>query len=179
VLVSQSGIPSSTPTTHARIYLDRSLGHNTGLAIAAPGTTAVPVTVTAYQPDGVTLVGTNSFSLMGNGHDARFADQFIPAIGFSVGFKGVLDIAAPTPFVALTLRSLTNSRGDFLLTTFPVADFNQPAPWPIVFPQIANGGGYQTQVILLSTSGAVNTTLNFFGDTGSPLAVAKSAKDNP
>jgi hypothetical protein len=48
-----------------------------------------------------------------------------------------------------------------------------------MFPQIADGGGYQTQVILLSTSGAVNTTLSFFGDDGSPLAVEKSARDNP
>jgi hypothetical protein len=118
-----------------------------------------------------------NFTLSGNGHDARFANELIPAVGD--GFKGVLDIAASTPFVALTLRSLTNSRGDFLMTTFPVADFNQAAPSPIVFPQIADGGGYQTQIILLSTSGAVNTTVNFFGDDGLPLAVGKSAKDNP
>jgi hypothetical protein len=41
------------------------------------------------------------------------------------------------------------------------------------------GISYQTKVILLSTSGAINTTLSFFGDDGSPLAVGKNAKDNP
>src|SRR5438874_11541867 len=30
-----------------------------------------------------------------------------------------LQISSSSPFVALTLRSLTNARGDFLLTTFP------------------------------------------------------------
>jgi hypothetical protein len=84
-----------------------------------------------------------------------------------------LDIASASPFAALTLRSLNNSRGDELLTTFPVAEFNQAAPFPIVFPQIADGGGFKTQFILLSAGAGANTTLNFFTDNGSALAVAK------
>src|SRR5437899_8663393 len=43
-------------------------------------------------------------------------------------------------------------RGDFLLTTFPIADANQPAPSPIVFPQIVDGGGSKTQSISGATS---------------------------
>ncbi|MDD5541700.1 MAG: hypothetical protein PHX83_00835, partial [Acidobacteriia bacterium] len=82
-------------------------------------------------------------------------------------------------FAALTLRSLTNARGDVLLTTFPIADFNLPAPVPILFPQIADGnagGIYRTQFIFLTTAGASNTTLNFFGNDGSGLAIGKSAR---
>jgi hypothetical protein len=45
--------------------------------------------------------------------------------------------------------------------------------------RVEPGISYQTKVILLSTSGAINTTLSFFGDDGSPLAVGKNAKDNP
>ena len=90
------------------------------------------------------------------------------------GFTGVLDISAPTPFVALTLRSLKNGRGDFLITTFPVADFNQPAPAPVVFPQIVDGGEYKTQFILLNTTGAASdTTLTLFGDNGSMFSLGK------
>jgi len=74
----------------------------------------------------------------------------------------------------LTLRSLTNGRGDFLLTTFPVADFNQPAPSPIVFLQIPDGGGYRTEFIFLSAGGAASTTLSFFGDNGSPIPIGQS-----
>jgi len=44
---------------------------------------------------------------------------------------------------------------------------------PIVFPQIADGGGYMTQFILLSAGGASSTTLSFYGDDGRPLAVGK------
>lgn len=175
-LVTETGVPSATPTTRARIYLDRSGGHNTGIAIAAPSGNAVPVTLNAYMTDGVTPVGGTSFNLNGNGHDAKFANEYIA--GIPDGFTGVLDISSPTPFVALTLRGLVNTRGDFLLTTFPIADFTRPAPTPIVFPQVADGGGYKTQFIFMSTSGSASTvTLNFFDSNGAPLSVGKTAQE--
>jgi hypothetical protein len=74
-------------------------------------------------------------------------------------------------YAALTLRSLYNERKEFLITTFPVADANRAAPSPIVFPRIVDGGGYVTQFILISPSGASSTTLNFYGETGAPLPV--------
>lgn len=173
ILVTESGIPAATPTTHARIYVDRSGGHDTGLAIVNPGGSSLSVTLTALQWDGSTSFGNGNVFLNPNGHAAKFASEFIS--GLPIGFTGVLDIASSSPFAALTLRALTNGRGDFLLTTFPIADFNQPAPTPIVFPQIADGGGFKTQFILLGTSGASTVTLNFYGDTGASIPVgAKS-----
>ena len=85
----------------------------------------------------------------------------------------MLDISSTTPFAALTLRSLDNERGDFLMTTFPVADANQAAPSPIVFLQIVDGGGYITEFILLSSGEASNTTLSFYDEDGVPLAMGK------
>ncbi|MFI5175389.1 MAG: M12 family metallo-peptidase [Terriglobia bacterium] len=170
--VTESGIPSTTPTTHARVYVDLSGGHNTGLAIAAPDGRPLHLTLSAFQSDGVTHAGSGSLDLSGNGHGASFANEFIQSL--PDGFTGVLDISAPSPFVALTLRSLKNARGDFLITTFPVADFNQPAPAPVVFPQIVDGGDYRTQFILLNTSGTTSdTTLTLFGDNGGMFSLGK------
>jgi hypothetical protein len=109
--------------------------------------------------------------LNGSGHTSRFVSQLIP--GLRSDFTGVLDISSLSPFVALTLRSLTNSRGNFLLTTLPIADATQPAPAPIVFPQIADGGGYITEFILLSRGGASSMTIDFYGEDGTPLAIGK------
>ena len=39
-LVSESGIPPALHTTHARVYVDLSGNHNTGLALANPNTAA-------------------------------------------------------------------------------------------------------------------------------------------
>jgi hypothetical protein len=170
-LVTESGIPSATPTTHARIYVDLTGGHNTGLAIASPGSTSLQVNLTAFQTDGATFAGSNSFPLSGNGHTAAFAGQFLP--GLPGNFTtGVLDISAASPFVALTLRSLNNARNEFLITTFPLADSNQAPPQPLIFPQIADSGGFRTQIILLSTSNTnSNVTVNYFDEGGHPLAL--------
>ena len=126
----------------------------------------------AFQADGSTPAGTNTVvNLNGKGHTARFVSQLIP--GLRAGFTGILDISSLSPFVALTLRSLNNSRGNFLLTAFPIADATQPAPAPIAFPQIADGGGYITEFIFLSPSGKSSITVNICDDDGRPLAVGK------
>ncbi len=173
VLVTESGISAAAVTTHARVYVDLSGGHNTGLAIGNPSGATASITISAYQADGATGIGTNQGPLLlaGNGHSAKFADQFIA--GLPPEFTGVLDISSATPFAALTLRSLNNERNDFLLTTFPIADATRSAPAPIVFPQIVDGGGYVTQLILLSPGGASNATLRYYSETGTPLAVGK------
>ncbi len=173
ILVGESGIPPAVSTTHARAYVDLSRGHDTGLAIANPTGTNADIAIKAYQTDGVTPVGTSQgpLRLPGNCHSARFATQFIA--GLPGGFTGVLDITSATPFAALTLRSLNNERNDFLMTAFPMADARQVAPSPVVFPQIADGGGFVTEFILLSAGGASKTTLSFFDNGGKPLAIGR------
>jgi sugar lactone lactonase YvrE len=172
-LVTESGIPAAVSTTHARIYVDLSGSHNTGLAIANPTSTDAKFTIKAFQSDGFTEIGAaqGSLQIPANGHSAHFANEFVA--GLPAGFSGVLDIASPAPFTALTMRSLSNQRGDFLLTTFPIADLTRGAPAPVVFPQIADGGGYATQFILIGAAGASSVTLNFYGEDGKPLPVGK------
>jgi hypothetical protein len=109
--------------------------------------------------------------LSANGHGAHFANQLVT--GLPAEFTGVLDIVSPTPFAALTIRSLTNERDDFLMTTFPVADMTVPAPSPVVFPHIADGGGYATQFTLIGAGGASNAILICPGEDGTLLAVGK------
>ena len=173
ILVSESGIPAAVSTTHARVYVDLSRGHDTGLAVANPASTTANITIGAYRTDGVTAIGTSqgSLQLPGNGHSAKFATELIA--GLPTGFTGVLDITSATPFAALTLRSLNNERNDFLMTTFPIADANQIAPSPVVFPQIADGGGFATEFILLNAGGVSKATLSFFDNEGRQLAVGK------
>jgi hypothetical protein len=167
IMVTQSGIPSATPTTHAHVYVDTTGQHNTGLAIANPSGAALNVSLTAFQTDGTTRAGSGSVPLVPLGHTAAFAGQFIS--GLPSGFTGVLDISAPQPFVALTVRSLQNSRGDFLLTAMPVAELNQTPASELVFPQIVDSGGYQTQVILLITAGSSTVVVDYLGNSGAPI----------
>jgi hypothetical protein len=153
--------------------VDLSRGHDTGLAVANPANTSADITIKAYQTDGVTPIAASQdpLQLPGNGHSERFATEFIE--GLPAGFTGVLDITSATPFAALTLRSLNNERNDFLMTTFPIADADRSGPSPVVFPQIADGGGFVTEFILLNAGTASKTTLSFFDNEGRQLAVGK------
>jgi hypothetical protein len=171
ILLTETGIPPATLTTHARMFVDLSGGHDTGLAIANPRNTPLGVSLTAFQTNGINPVGENTWPLLlrGHGHTAAFVDQLISRL--PAGFRGVLDIVGDSPFAALTLRSLVNERSDFLLTTFPVADMNQAAPFPIIFPQIADGGGYRTEFIFLGAGQSGSARVEFFGDDGTPVAI--------
>ena len=86
------------------------------LTLVDPRTEIVPAPPDALKGNGN---GTGNGNGHANGHAAAFVRQFVS--GLPSDFKGVLDISSAAPFAALTLRALTNSRNDFLLTTFPVA----------------------------------------------------------
>jgi trimeric autotransporter adhesin len=173
VLVTESGVPSAPATTHARIYVDLSGNHDTGLAIANINNASADITINAFQADGSTAVGISNspLTLAAYGHNSQFADQLIT--GLPDGFTGLLDISSKTPFAALTMRSLYNENNDYLMTTFPIADMNQTAPSPIVFPHIADGGGYVTQFILLSAGDASSTAIRYFDNNGQPIAIGR------
>jgi hypothetical protein len=168
ILVSESGIACASSTKHARVYVDLSGNHNTGLAIANLADTKASVAIQAFQCDGVTEIGTSQapLALDANGYSAGFANEFIS--GLPAGFTGLLDISSSTSFAALALRSLNNERNDFLMTTFPVADAYHSAPSPIVFPQVVDGGGYETEFILIGAGEAASTILRFYDENGTP-----------
>jgi C-terminal processing protease CtpA/Prc len=171
ILVTESGIPAASATTHARIYVDHSMNRGTGLAIANPANAETHVTYAAYDKDGSTPAGeaASPLSLPAHGHASLFVSQLIA--GLPDEFTGILDISSSQPFAALTMQALTNSRGDFLLTTFPIADATLPAPAPLVFPQVADGGGYVTRFVLLAVGDPSNVNLVFYDDDGKPLAI--------
>jgi hypothetical protein len=174
ILVSESGIPAADATMHARIFVDLSGNHNTGLAIANVADTNNGISINAFQIDGITTAGENKgpLPLPAKGYNAAFADSFVS--GLPENFKGVLDISSTTPFAAITLRSLVNERGDFLMTAFPTADAYRAAPVPLVFPHIVDGGGYETQFLLLNATGGSITNLTFFDEQGRPWGVGKN-----
>jgi hypothetical protein len=170
-LIAESGIEAAVATTHARIFVDLSGGHGTGLAIANVDASGSSITFQAYRMDGITEAGSSlgPLQLSGNGYEANYIDGFVS--GLPAGFTGVLDISADKPFAALTLRTLYNENNDSLITTFPVADANHAAPASIVFPHIVKGGGYVSQFILISPAQAADTTLQFYDEDGAPWEI--------
>jgi hypothetical protein len=173
VLVTESAVPSAPPTTHARIYLDMSVGHNTGMAVGNPAGSAASIAVKVFGTDGnASPTGSQGLvELQPYGHSARFADELIE--GLPRGFRGLMDVSSQSPFIILALRSVLTARGDSLLSAFAPADLTREPPSPIVFPQIVDGDGHSTEFLLMGSGNAGTATIRFFGEMGLPLAVGR------
>jgi hypothetical protein len=167
ILTTQSGIPSVLPTLHARIYVDMSSGHDSGIALGNPGNSPIAVALQTFRSDGTATGNVSTINIAGNGHTAAFVDELVT--GLPSGFTGLADFTSAVPFVPLTLRTLKNARGEFLLTTFPAPDVTTPAPSPIVFPRVADGGGLTTEFIFIPAKAAASVNVDFIPDAPAPL----------
>ncbi len=161
ILVSEAAVPATTRLRNGRIYAEIAGAVNTGIAIANPN--AEPATISYYFTD---LNGTNSvqrtFTIAPNGQIAKFLDQH-PFNG-SAGTRGTFTFSSSVPIAAISLRGLTNERGEFLMTTVPVADLDSTSTQTLVFPHYADGAGWATQFILVNPADTTITgSVQFYG----------------
>jgi enterochelin esterase-like enzyme len=191
VTVSETGVPVSPPTTYARVFIDYRSGVfgvpgrsdsgtvdvNTGIGIVNYGLNVANIKYTLRNTDG-SPIATGQGILAAGIHNAVFINQLNKVapdfvLPSSFGFAS-LDIVSDQPLSVIALRMTTNQRGEQLYTTTPVVDANQPLAYtPIYFPQLADGGGWTTSLILLNTSGVSEKgTLEFFDDSGRPLIIS-------
>jgi len=176
IVVTQYDVPAAAPTTHARIYVDLLGRHRTALALANVSKEEASIALKAFQTDGSTAAGTSRgpLRLRAGGHCTKSVSDLIAKL--PVGFSGVLDISSTRPFAALALRSLINERNDLLVTPLPATDFDRTSLLLTMFPQIADGGGYTTELILLNTGPDVTATIRFSGEAGLPWAVVRKSR---
>jgi hypothetical protein len=158
VTIAETSVPSSPPTTVARIFIDYctnvnavparsgsgTIDVNTGIAVVNPGSATANITYTLRDTAGAAITSGHGTIAAGN-HFARFIHEFrdkvAPDFSLPPDFQnttqfGSLDIASDQPISALALRGTTNQRHDFLFTTTPVADLTTPlSNSPVYFPQ--------------------------------------------
>jgi hypothetical protein len=87
--------------------------------------------------------------------------------------RGSLEVSSDRPIEMLALRGTINARGEFLISTLPVADYAAPASsGSLLFAHFADGGGYSTQTVLLDASDANSSaTVAYFSQNGSATTV--------
>jgi chitodextrinase len=165
-LASQAGVPNAVETTSSRLFVERAtdpLPRDTGVAIVNRNLVEAQITLTLVGMDGSTQSG--SLTVPPNGHVARFVSELFP--GMPAQYQGVLTMTSPVPLAAMTLRQTFNQRSEGIYSTLPVADLTRPPVGPLYIPQFADGGGYQTQLILINTSSSLGTVeIDFFNDQG-------------
>jgi hypothetical protein len=130
--------------------------------------------------DGLLLLRSQPLQVPATGQIALFLNQ-IPGFGtLAPPFGGILTVTATSPqgITATAFRAVHNERGNTLYTTTGPLNESAGTGSQLVFPHIAEGGGYTTQFIVIGgASGQANAgVLRFFNEQGNPLNVTLSPR---
>ena len=168
VLVTEAAVPNSVPTNNGRIYAEVRGRVRTGLAIANPNGQSAQISFYFTDSSGQ-LFGYNEITIAANSVLGRFLDE-APFNSGSFG-TGTFTFFSSLPVSAVALRGFTNERNEFMITTLPVSTVTAPTTQRLVFPQLADGGGWTTQFALVNpTEDAISGTIEFFGQGTLPGA---------
>jgi hypothetical protein len=172
VRVSQAGVPVAVAGNAFRLYAEASDSTQSGIAVMNTSPSSASVRLELMDLSGASLAGT-TITLGGNAQLAAFLTEIPGLQSLSLPIQGSLRITSTSPIAVLGLRSRSNERGDFLITTTPpIAENDSPAQ-ELFFPHFVDSGGYSTQFILFNgiTGRSVNGTLRFFSQSGEPLSL--------
>lgn len=141
-----------------------------GIAVSNTSATSATVNFELTTLDGFNTGLTASVVVPASGHVSKFIHELFP--GLALPFQGILRASSASAIAIVNLRMRYNERGDFLMTALPVSNEASPSTTAeVIFPQIADQGGYSTQFILFSGVAGQRTTgmVRFFGQDGQPL----------
>src|SRR5262249_39149808 len=188
VLTSIVGIEGELPARTLRTYaeaigdFDSGIAGSTrsGIALANPSPAPVTVVLEMRSLDGSLLKTSQPLLIPAAGQVAYFLNQ-IPGLETLVApLEGVLRVVATSPqgITASGFRAVYNQRGNILYTAIGPLIENAGSPAQLVFPHIAEGGGYTTQFVVVGgTSGQGNAgVLRFFNQDGDPLNLTLSPR---
>ncbi len=167
VLVSQAGVGAAEPVLSGRIFVDET-GPLTGIALVNPSQQDASVTLILRDSKGQE-VGRTSQPLAAGKHIPTFVYQLFKNLPAS--FTGSLTFESNRKIAAIALRQNLNAAGEPLYTTLPVADpADMVGSQSLFFPQIAAGGGYATQLLLINTTSQIlKGAISLTDSEGKPL----------
>jgi sugar lactone lactonase YvrE len=180
IVLWQAGVAAVEPLRSGRIFVDRTPGTRSAIALANPSSQAVTARLTLRDASGITIGAPTSRTLQAHEHVPIFVDQLIQTIpdALTVGSLSFETTSSDQRLAAITLRETTNSLGEPLYATLPVVDLDGAiSTQPVIFPHVAIGGGYTTQIILLSrSSGAVHGKIRFVKSDGTAFQLSAGSE---
>jgi hypothetical protein len=155
VLISEAGIPASTPLTKGRISVQVAGAADISLAISNPNDSTVTVSFAFVDDDGQDF-GARSFQLPAHGQIARFLRE--SPFNQTEPLNGTMTLSSTLPVAIVALRGFSS---------LPVVDLSERVPPISYFPHFADGAGWSTQFTLINPSDSpISGTLTFFDQDG-------------
>ena len=177
VLVTEAAVPAAPAIRSGRIYAEVGGTVNTGIAIANPN--YAPATVSFFFTGADGDFGAGSMEIPANGQIAAFLDQ--PPFNGPKTLIGTFSFSSSSSIATVALRGVTNERGEFLITTLPVADLaaKPTAGSTPVFPHLADGGEWHTEVMLVNpTDSTMAGTVLFKDQSGAELTLTVNGRSD-
>ncbi len=173
VLVSETGIPASTPLKAGRLYIEVAGAVSTGIALVNPNPSTATVEFFYTDSSGANL-GAGITDIQPNSQIVTFLDQGPFQTFTGSTFRGTLSFTSTVPIGVVALRTYTNANGDFLMSSLPVIDISaMPNTGTAVLPHFADGAGWFTQILLVNpTEATLSGTAQFLNDNGAATNVA-------
>jgi hypothetical protein len=143
-------------------------------AFANPQAQPITIGFNVLGSDGQSLGINGTLTLPANGQLPSFVDELPGAQSLPATFRGTVRVTAPTGLkvAAIGLRTRTNERKEFLISsTMPHQDAGSQAE--LFVPHFVQGGGFNTQFILLGNSNISqsNGIIRFLTQSGQPMTL--------
>jgi hypothetical protein len=152
-LVSEAGVPATVAAMKWTMYAEKATSLSTGVAIANPN--SAPANLTLRLSNGA----QTTLQVPARGQHAAFVDEFFQGLE---PFLGTLTVQSDVPIAVLALRGTQNAFNQFVMSTIPISSSDPSTGGISAFPMIADGGGYNTEMVLVNSGTAVSTgTIQF------------------
>jgi hypothetical protein len=171
VMVTEASIQAVQPAMAFRLYVE-SGGAGLQPALSIDLTVASAVDFQLMSLEGIVL-GSSSLALTA-GQRSFFLNELPGLQTLPSNYRGVLRISASAPLTVAALRTRINERNEFLISSSPaIAEGANPGSKEVIMPQLVDGGGYTTEVILYDASGTQPSlgVMKLFTANGSPFAL--------
>ncbi len=147
---SEVTVPALRPSTGHWTVAEIGAPSHTGLALVNPNPVAATVLLVMYDENGKQQAA-RTVNLGPGEHVARFLVEPQWFGQSRAPFRGTLEVRSDQPLGALALRGTYNGRGDFIMTSIPARSDEVPqAGQTGILPQVADGGGYRTEWLMLN-----------------------------
>jgi hypothetical protein len=171
VILSEAAIGLSKPTRRFTVYIDNTNSAKSGYAVANTGSSAATLNLTLRDRNGV-IKDQAPLALPAGQHISEFAYQRFPSTAAD-GFEGSLEFISDQNVAAVALRydNLNLEGIPPVFSTIPVSV--DEAATTLYFPQVADGNGYRTNLILMNPQETGTTArFEFYRSDGTPLIVS-------
>ena len=169
VLVSQAAVGAASPMLSGVVFVDQS-GAETGVALVNPANQTAAVTLILRNSFGIEIARSPQ-AIDANQHIASFVSELFPNLPSN--FAGSLTFESNLPLASVALRRTENDYREALYSSLPVLNANSASSVPqLVFPHIAAGGGYTTQILLVNVTNQVMLgSCALVSSLGQPMSV--------